>query len=252
MARLEGKVAIVSGGASGIGEATVRLFVAEGARVVIADRQVERGEALAGELAPHALFALIDVARADDWARVVAIAEQRFGPVGVLINNAGISGSKKSLEDISEAEYRRVIDINQIGVLLGMKAVIASMRRAGGGSIVNTSSGYGLVSAPNQIDYTAAKFAVTGMTKAAALELGDHNIRVNAVHPGLIRTPMADKKGMTPEQVEEKGRRFFGDFALKRWGQAAEIAEAFLYLASDASSFCTGSSLVVDGGMTAQ
>lgn len=250
--RLQGKIAIVTGGASGIGEATARLFAAEGASVLIADVQSEKGEALARELGRSARFMRHDVTRADDWRQVVQSAETAFGPVTVLVNNAGISGPKKPIEDFTDDEYRRVIEVNQFSVFLGIRAIIASMRKAGGGSIINMSSGYGLVSAPNQFAYTAAKFAVTGMSKAAALELGDQGIRVNSIHPGLIRTPIARKPGMSEADVDEKGRRFFASFALKRWGMPDEIAEAILFLASDASSFCTGAAFVVDGGMTAQ
>lgn len=250
--RLEGKIAIVTGGASGIGAATARLFVAEGAKVLLTDLQIEKGELLASDLGPSAAFLRHDVASEQDWAAAIDRADRAFGPVTVLVNNAGISGPKKPIEETSEAEYRRVVDVNQIGVFLGIRSVVASMRRAGVGSIVNMSSGYGLVSAPRQFAYTAAKFAVTGMSKAAALELGDDNIRVNSIHPGLIRTPMAEKPGMNAADIEAKGQAFFSSFALKRWGTPEEIAEAIMFLASDASSFCTGAAFTVDGGMTAQ
>lgn len=249
MARLDGKSAIVTGGASGIGAATTRLFIAEGAQVMITDVQTDRGNELAATLGEHASFMRHDVTRAAEWDEVIGATEAKFGKINVLINNAGIAGTFKAVVDMSEVEYRRVIDVNQLSVFLGIRAVVPAMIRAGGGSIANVSSANGLVGASHMIDYCAAKFAVTGMTKSAALELGDHHIRVNSVHPGMIETPMAlamlASRGIAAET-------FTAGFALKRWGVPEEIAEVLLFLASDASSLCTGAAISADGGLTAK
>src|SRR5699024_4563070 len=177
MARLAGKIAIITGAAQGMGEAHARMFVAEGAKVVLTDLLEEKGQALAEELGENALFVKQDVTRAEDWKNVVEKAEEAFGPVNVLVNNAGITMAKSILET-TEEEYRRIVEINQISVFLAMKAVIPSMQKAEGGSIVNISSLNGLVG--GAIGYTDTKFAVRGMTKAAALECAHYGIRVNS------------------------------------------------------------------------
>ena len=235
--RVEGKVALVSGGASGMGAAHVRRLVEEGAKVVIGDIQEEPGRALADELGAAAIFVKLDVSRAEDWANAVEQAEQAFGPVTVLVNNAGIL-IFASIEDLTEADYRRVVDVNQVGTLLGMKAVIEPMKRSGGGSIVNISSTAGLYPFPDGTAYASSKFAVTGMTRVAAMDLGPHNIRVNSVHPGVIRTAMTKD---FPEPTTQP---------IGRAGRPEEVTAMVLFLASDEASFCTGSQYVVDGGYT--
>ena len=243
MARLEGKVAIITGAARGMGAAHARRFVAEGAKVVLTDLNVEEGTALANELGENALFVEQNVTSADEWANVVAQAEKAFGPVNVLVNNAGISVSK-SLLQMTEEEYRRIVDINQVSVFLGLKTVVPSMQKAGGGSIVNISSINGLVG--GAVGYTDTKFAVRGMTKAAAMECSHYGIRVNSVHPGVIETPMVTQ-GDAVEAIKE----FAKHIPLKRMAQPEEVTNLVLFLASDESSYSTGSEFIVDGGLTA-
>lgn len=244
MARLEGKVAIITGAAQGMGAAHVKKFIAEGAKVVMTDLNEEKGQALANELGENALFVKQNVTSAEDWATVVAEAEKAFGPVNVLVNNAGITMAKSILQT-TEEEYRRIVDINQVSVFLGVKAVIPSMQQAGGGSIVNISSMNGLVA--GAIGYTDTKFAVRGMTKAAAMECAHYGIRVNSVHPGVIATPMVVQED-TKAAVEE----FAKHIPMKRVAEAEEVSNMVLFLASDDASYSTGSEFVIDGGMTAQ
>lgn len=244
MGRLENKVAIITGAAQGMGASHAKRFVEEGAKVVLTDLNEEKGSAFAKELGENALFVKQNVTKEDDWATVVKKAEEAFGPVHILVNNAGISVNKGLLDSTLE-DYRRIVDINQVSVFLGMKAVVPSMKKAGSGSIVNISSMNGLVA--GAIGYTDTKFAVRGMTKAAAIELSSLGIRVNSVHPGVIATPMiqqADAK----EAIEE----FSKFIPLKRVAQPEEVSNLVLYLASDESSYSTGSEFVIDGGLTAQ
>lgn len=237
MGRVEGKVAIVTGGARGMGAADAALLIAEGASVIITDVLADEGEALAEQLGSRCRFLPHDVSLAADWERVVADAEAAFGTVSVLVNNAGIS-FMGSLESQSEEKFRRVFEVNQLSVFLGMKAVLPSMRRAGGGSIVNISSIAGLIGVPGAIGYSASKWAVTGMTKVAALELASSGIRVNSIHPGSIRTPM------TSRATED----FVSGLPMPRFGEPQEVAQMVLFLASDESSYCTGGQYAVDGG----
>lgn len=244
MNKLDGKVAVITGGARGMGASHVRRFMAEGAKVVFTDILEEDGELLANELGENVRFIKQDVTSAEDWAKVVAETETVFGPINILINNAGIS-MNKSLMEITEEEYRRIVDINQVSVFLGMKAVLPSMQKSHGGSIVNISSINGLVG--GAIGYTDTKFAVRGMTKAAALQLAPSGIRVNSVHPGVIETPMiaqADSKDAIQEFAKYIPNR--------RIARPEEVTNLVLYLASDESSYSTGSEFVVDGGLTAQ
>lgn len=243
MGRLENKVAIITGGARGMGASHVRKFVSEGAKVVFTDLNEEGGLALEKELGENVKFVKQDVSNAADWEKVVGTAESTFGPVNVLVNNAGISMSKTIFE-ITEAEYRKIIDINQVSVFLGTKAVIPSMQKAGGGSIVNISSMNGLVG--GAIGYTDSKFAVRGLTKATALQLAGLGIRVNSVHPGVIETPMVTE-GDAVEVIKE----FAKAIPLQRMAQPEEVTNLVLYLASDESSYSTGSEFVIDGGLTA-
>ncbi|MBS4215112.1 MULTISPECIES: glucose 1-dehydrogenase [Neobacillus] len=243
MARLEGKVAIITGAAQGMGAAHARRFVEEGAKVVLTDLSEEKGSALASELGENSLFIKQNVTSAVDWANVVGKAEEKFGPVNILVNNAGITMAKSILET-TEEEYRRIVDINQVSVFLGMKTVIPSMQKAGGGSIVNISSINGIVG--GAVGYTDTKFAVRGITKAAAMECSHYGIRVNSVHPGVIATPMVVQED-TKAAVEE----FAKHIPLKRVAQPEEVTNLVLYLASDESSYSTGAEFIVDGGITA-
>lgn len=244
MARLKDKVVVVTGAAQGMGSSHARLFVEEGAKVVLTDINAEKGQAFAAELGENAVFLKQDVTREEDWVSVIEATEKHFGTVDVLVNNAGITVSKSILETSLE-DYRRILEINQVSVFLGMKSVIASMRKVGGGSIVNISSINGLVG--GAIGYTDTKFAVRGMTKAAAIECAGYGIRVNSVHPGVIETPMI-AQGDTKAVVDE----FAKQIPLKRVARPEEVSRLVLYLASDESSYSTGAEFVADGGLTAQ
>lgn len=244
MNRLKGKVAVITGAAQGMGAAHARAFIQEGAKVVLTDLNDEKGQALASELGDNGLFIKQDVTSEADWARVIEATEAHFGPVDVLVNNAGITQSKSLLET-SLDDYRRILEINQVSVFIGMKSAVPSMIKAGGGSIVNISSINGLVG--GAIGYTDSKFAVRGMTKAAALECAAYNIRVNSVHPGVIETPMI-MQGDTKAAVEA----FAKHIPLKRVAKPEEVSSLVLYLASDESSYSTGSEFIVDGGITAR
>ena len=244
MGRLDGKVAIVTGGARGQGGAEAALFRAEGAEVVITDVLADAGRAHAGTIG--AMFVAHDVRSEEEWAEVVRQTTERHGRIDVLVNNAGIFRRGKLL-DTSLDDYRTMIDINQIGVFLGMKAVGPTMIGQQSGSIVNISSIAGLLSAPNAFAYGASKFAVRGMTKTAAVELARANIRVNSIHPGLIDTDM-----MTEVTSGDATRhdRLTTIVPLRRMAEADEVASLALFLASDESRYCTGSEFVIDGGVT--
>jgi len=250
MGRLEGKTAIVSGAARGQGEAEARLFVEEGARVILGDVLDERGQQVADELGDSARYLHLDVRSEADWTAAVAEAERAFGPVDVLVNNAGIL-KFAPLGEMELADYLAVIDVNQVGCFLGMRAVTPSMQRAGGGSIVNISSINGLVGYPGTMGYTASKFAIRGMTKAAALELGPLGIRVNSIHPGAVDTEMVRPAGIEGVPTAEEQAALFAAYPLRRNCQPVEIARVALFLASDRSSYATGAEFLVDGGMLA-
>jgi 3alpha(or 20beta)-hydroxysteroid dehydrogenase len=239
------KTVIITGGARGMGASHARGFVRQGDNVVITDLLDEEGAKLAAELGTNAHFVHHDVASERDWLTVVAEAEATFGPVDVLVNNAGIS-INQSIADMSEATYRKMIDVNQVSVFLGMKSVLPSMRKTTAGSIINVSSIGGLVGIPNAVGYNASKFAVRGMTKTAALEFAQYNIRVNSVHPGSVDTPMIaqdDNKDLTGEINKT--------IPMGRIGRPEELTGLVLYLASDASTYSTGSEFIADGGVTA-
>lgn len=251
MGRVTGKVAIVTGAARGMGAMHARRLVEEGAKVVLTDVLDEDGAAAAEALGANARFRRLDVTKEAEWKDVVAQAESTFGPVSVLVNNAGVVW-RQSIETLEEADYRRVIDVNQISVFLGMKSVLPSMKRAGGGSIINISSTAGLVGVPTVMAYAASKFAVRGMTKVAALEFAPYQIRVNSVHPGMIRTPMIlpdETEGQSGEydRIMEIVRK---TTPLGRVGEPEEVSNVVLMLASDECRFATGSEFVVDGGWT--
>ena len=242
MAQFDGRVVLISGGARGQGAAEARMLVARGARVVIGDVLEAEGVALARDLGDAAAFVIQDVTRPEDWARAVAAAEALGGLHG-LVNNAGIYIPKPLMQTDVEL-FERHVRINQLGCFLGMQAAVPAMERAGGGSIVNISSVAGLRGSPNAFAYSATKWALRGMTKAAAADLASHNIRVNSVHPGPIETPMLDVR--TPEE----NRRRLQSVPMRRAGTAEEVAKLVLFLLSDDSAYMTGAELAIDGGAT--
>lgn len=244
MARLEGKVAIITGSAQGMGAAHAKKFIEEGAKVVLTDLNEEKGNAFAAELGENAIFVKQNVANEEDWKNVVAKAEEAFGPVNVLVNNAGITMAK-SITDTSVEDYRKIVEINQVSVFLGIKSVVSSMEKAGQGTIVNISSLNGLVG--GAVGYTDTKFAVRGITKAAALELAPKNIRVNSVHPGVIATPM-----VVQEDTKAAVEAFSKMIPMGRVAEPEEVSNLVIYLASEESSYSTGSEFIVDGGMSAR
>jgi 3alpha(or 20beta)-hydroxysteroid dehydrogenase len=248
MNRLEGKVALITGAARGMGESHARRFIAEGAKVVMTDRSEAQGRALAAELGERAIFLTHDVTDAAQWETVVAKAERAVGPINILVNNAGILGPVAQTAELKEADYLQVCAVNQHSVFLGMRAVLPSMVRSGGGSIVNISSIAGMAANYGfpSLAYVASKFAVRGMTKAAAIEYGRHNIRVNSVHPGFIQTPMM------VEATNEEGGDALALIPLGRIADPDEVSQLVLFLASDESSYITGSEHLVDAGMLAQ
>ena len=243
MERLKNKVAIITGGARGMGASHVRLFASEGAKVVFTDLNEEQGRILEKEIGGNVKFIKQDVTDAASWEKVVEDTEKIFGQVNILVNNAGISINKPLLE-ITEDEYRKIVDINQVSVFLGTKAVAASMKKSGNGSIVNISSMNGLVG--GAIGYTDTKFAVRGMTKATAIQLSPLGIRVNSVHPGVIETPMVTE-GDSYEVIKKLSKQI----PIRRMAKSEEVSNLVLYLASDESSYSTGSEFVIDGGLTA-
>ncbi|MCQ3809330.1 MAG: glucose 1-dehydrogenase [Acidimicrobiia bacterium] len=251
MGRLDGKVAIVSGGARGQGEAEVRLFAAEGAKVVFGDVLHDLGEAVAADVGPNAHYLPLDVTDPEAWQKAVAETTSRFGPPTVLVNNAGVLLFGVSMVDTSLEDYMRVININQVGVFLGMKYTVPAMIEAGGGSIVNISSTNGIAGYGGTVAYTASKFAVRGMTKNAALELGKHGIRVNSIHPGGVDTAMTAPDTLGDAISDEEREATFAMLPLGRVGQPVEIAHLAAYLASDDSSYSTGAEFIADGGMLA-
>lgn len=247
MGQLDGKVALITGGARGMGKSHVRRFLAEGAKVVFGDVLEEEGRKLAADLGGDVRFVRMDVTQEDDWRNAVETATTTFGALNVLVNNAGII-RHKTIEDMSLDEFRRILDVNLVGQWLGVKAVTPAMREAGGGSIVNVSSTEGFIGAHGLAAYSASKFGVRGLTKAAARELGQYGIRVNSVHPGGILTPMV----MDPDVVAataDSAESFMKALPLNRMGRSREVSGVVAFLASDDSSYCTGSEVLVDGGM---
>ena len=248
MGRLDGKVALITGGARGMGKSHARHFVAEGAKVVLGDVLDDKGAELAAELgAENCRYLHHDVTSEDQWAAAVAAATDTFGTLNVLVNNAGILRNSR-IADMTLAEFRQVIDVNLIGEWLGVKSVIGPMTTAGGGSIINISSVEGFTGAAGMSAYSASKFGVRGVTRSAAQELGKHGIRVNSVHPGGIMTTMTATAFESFTEVSD-GEGFMRSLPISRFARSAEVSPLVVYLASDESSYCTGSEFVVDGGM---
>jgi NAD(P)-dependent dehydrogenase (short-subunit alcohol dehydrogenase family) len=255
VSRLAGKVALVTGGASGIGEATVRLFVAEGASVVIADLQDERGGRVAGELGARAAYAHADVSREAEVQAAVEAAVRRYGRLDCIFNNAGYGGVGGRIAEIPVEGFDETLGVLLRGVFLGMKHAAPVMRRQGGGSIISTASIAGLRTGLGPHVYSAAKAAVIHLTRSVAMELGEHNIRVNCICPGGIATPIFGKGlGLSPERAEEIVPLMKGVLEnlqpIRRAGLPEDIAQAALWLASDDSTFVNGHALVVDGGLS--
>ena len=242
MNRLKDKVILISGGARGQGAAEARLCVAEGARVVIGDLLEDQGRALAADLGQSASFVRHDVTLETDWARAIAAATALGGLHG-MVNNAGIY-QPATLMETDVAMFERHMRVNQLGCFIGMKAVVPLMEKSGGGSIVNISSTAGLRGSPGALAYSATKWALRGMTKAAALDLAPKKIRVNSIHPGPIDTEMLHVR--TPEQNAARLEMV----PMKRMGTVDEIANLVLFLLSDESSYCTGAEVAIDGGST--
>ncbi len=250
MAELDGKVAVITGGASGIGEATVRLFAKEGARVVIADMQRERGEALASDIGDAAAFAFCEVRQEDQVKAAVDMAVGRWGRLDCMFNNAGFGGALGLYEDIPAEEFDMTFDVLVKGVFLGMKHAVPAMRAQGGGSIINTGSIAGVAAGRGPLVYSAAKAAVIHMTKTAAMPYGEDNIRVNCICPGYIPTPLSTNTVGKPETLmEERAEAYASRQPIPRAGQPDDIAQMALFLASDRSSFVNGQAIVVDGAV---
>jgi len=238
--RLEGKVAIITGAARGQGECEARLFAEEGAHVVLGDVLDDEGEAVAKAIGERAAYVHLDVRRESDWARAVERAGA-FGPLNVLVNNAAVVHFA-SVKDTTLADYMRVIEVNQVGTFLGMRAVFDPMKAAGGGSIVNVSSIDGLQAKNGLVAYASSKWAIRGLTKVAAIEFGRHHIRVNSLHPGGVDTVMGNPLG------DAEIDRFYANHPIPRCGKSIDIARLALFMASDECSYSTGSEFIADGG----
>ena len=237
MGRVDGKVALISGAARGMGASHARLLAAEGARVVLGDVLDDEGRAVAEEIGDAARYVHLVVTSPDDWAAAVGLTLNAFGTLNVLVNNAGIV-YRRRLRNLERERWQRVLDVNLTGTMLGMRAVIEPMTAAGGGSIINMSSIQAMRGTPGNHGYVASKWAIRGLTKSAALELAPNNIRVNSLHPGMIRTPMT---AHMPEDLVSS--------PLGRIGEPVEVSTFVLFLASDESSFATGAEFVMDGGL---
>lgn len=245
MTRLENKVAIVTGGASGIGAAIVKRFLEEGAQVVFTDLNEEGGNTYLEELKGDVRFMTQDVSQGDQWDQVIEFTKNEFGPINVLVNNAGISVTKH-IEDLTAEEFHRVIAVNLDSIFYSSKKVVPSMKEAGIGSIINVSSIAGIVGGHGQAAYSASKFGVRGLTKSTAADLAKYNIRSNSILPGVIKTPILD----TPEN-QEVIKSITEAHVMGRIGDPVEIANTAVFLASDESSYINGTEIVVDGGTTA-
>ncbi len=242
--RLSGKVALVTGAARGQGEAEARRFVAEGATVLLTDVADEAGTAVAADLGAAAAYEHLDVTDPRQWETVVDAVVARWGRLDILVNNAGI-GVLAPLDGLAPEEHQRVVDVNLNGVYYGMRAAVGPMRANHSGAIVNVSSIDGLVGVLGMTSYSATKFAVTGMTRSAAIELGPAGIRVNSVHPGVINSPMVQE---APAEIHAKLDALMAMQPIARMGEPAEVAALVLFLASDEAAYITGAQFVIDGG----
>jgi len=247
MGALDGKVAIITGAARGQGAAEARLFAERGAKVMLTDVLDDEGAKTAASIGASAAYMNLDVTNEESWASVVAATVEKFGKVNVLVNNAGIITPAVETHETTLETYNKVINVNQVGVFLGMKEVVKPMKDAGGGSIINIASIDGLTGMYGAVAYCASKFAVRGMTKVAALELGKYGIRVNSLHPGGVQTKILADINLTSDEAAE----VFKAIPIGRIGQPEEMATLAAYLASDDSSYSTGSEFIADGGMTA-
>ena len=253
MDTLKGKIALITGGASGIGRATALLFAQEGAAVVIVDINTESGQTVAHEVETaggRAIFVPCDVTKADDCQHAVEAAMAAFGGLDILFNNAGII-RRADVLTTTEAEWDRVMEVNVKSIFLMSKYAIPHMQKRGGGSIINTSSGWGLKGGGNAVSYCASKGAVTNMTRAMAIDHGKDNIRINAICPGDTDTPMLHDEASQLGQADEAFMAEAAERPLRRYAQPIEIARSVLYLASDLASYVTGAALAVDGGGSA-
>jgi 3alpha(or 20beta)-hydroxysteroid dehydrogenase len=246
MQRVKNKIAIITGAARGMGAATARLFVAEGARVMIADVLDAEGSALAAELGAAARYRHHDVAREDSWEALLRDTGAEFGGVDVLVNNAGVL-LMRGLLDTSRADFERILGVNLLGTFLGIKSVAPQLIARGGGAIVNISSVDGMKGSNATSAYSASKWGVRGLTKVAAMELGHRGVRVNSVHPGGIHTAMTARPGAEAQAATQ--RYFKATVPLGRLGQPEEVAPIVLFLASDEASYVCGAEITVDGGM---
>ena len=247
MGRLEGKIALITGAARGQGECEARLFASEGAKVVLTD-VLDEGQAVAESIGAAAAYVHLDVTSAEQWQNAIEQCTTRFGRPNVLVNNAGIMQPGTLLE-CDESTFRKTMDINLIGPFLGIKAAAPAMIEGGGGSIINISSVAALIARPGYTAYGTSKWALRGLTKYAAMELGHHGIRVNSIHPGAVATPMT-LPDLSPDAVAERNS-VLSHLPIPRWAQPEEIARLALFLASDESSFSTGSEFIADGGRSA-
>ncbi|MEM9706119.1 MAG: glucose 1-dehydrogenase [Pseudomonadota bacterium] len=241
--RLDGKVAIVTGAAQGMGAATARLFAKEGAKVALGDVKADEGTAVAEEFGDHGFFQHLDVSSDDNWASFVGAVKDRWGTVDVLVNNAALVHFTP-IEDLNPEEAQRILNVNTIGPMLGIKNTAPIMKEKKAGSIINISSVDGLRGCNGLTVYTASKWAVRGMTKSIAYELGTFGIRVNSIHPGGINTPMGNARDLPPDELHFAFKRV----PLQRIGEPEEVAQASLFLASDEASYVTAAELAVDGG----
>jgi 3alpha(or 20beta)-hydroxysteroid dehydrogenase len=243
--RLRGKVALITGGASGQGEAEAKLFASQGAQVIVSDVNDDEGKAVAHAIGDAAQYIHLDVAVYDQWLDAVREVEQRFGRLDVLVNNAGMGVGPYRVDEIDLAAHHRMFDVNVHGVFYGIRTCLPLLKASGNASVINTSSIDGIAGVLGMSSYAATKFAVTGITKSVAIDLGPFGIRVNSIHPGVIATPMVRN---APEATQRRLDVLMARQPIPRAGTAEEIAKLALFLASDDSSYCTGAEFVIDGG----
>lgn len=252
MGRVEGKIAIVTGGASGIGKASAIMLAREGAVVVVSDVKESDRQNLEAEIGNGSLFVRHDVTNPTQWQEIIALTRERFGQLDILVNCAGITGLKtpQNLEEVTLESWHQIMNVNVEGILLGCQNAIPLMKETAGGSIINLSSIAATVAMPSAVAYGASKAAIAQLTKSVALYCAkaDYNIRCNAILPGAVLTPIWDDLLGEGEQREENSQKIIADIPLGRWGQPDDIAYAVIYLASDESKFTTGAQFIIDGG----